>query len=253
MTLLTLVVPCYNEATRWPSSHWREMTELPDINWIFVNDGSTDATAQKISELTSLPNVSSLELSKNQGKAEAVRQGLLKALQTDSVTQLLGFVDADASISPMEIHRVSSLAHLLLIENKAYDALWGSRVQLAGRLISRKAHRHYIGRILSSIIGLRYTFLPYDTQCGLKIFSTSYNIAPLLSTRFSTRWFLDVELLIRSKNSTESMLKVWEEPLMDWCEIGESSLGFSHAFSVISDVAKVLLNEQKLRREPVGS
>ncbi len=39
---LTLVVPCYNESTRWDEKYWRSLIVELGISPVFVDDGSTD-------------------------------------------------------------------------------------------------------------------------------------------------------------------------------------------------------------------
>ena len=47
---VTLVVPCYNEAGRWQADYWRELVRPGDLDVLFVDDGSTDATRAVVQE-----------------------------------------------------------------------------------------------------------------------------------------------------------------------------------------------------------
>jgi glycosyltransferase involved in cell wall biosynthesis len=87
-----IVVPCYNEATRLPTKTFLSyLADRPEINFLFVNDGSKDDTEQVLAELCSQSpaRLSKLSLTRNSGKAEAVRQGLLTAIDRDP--EIVGF------------------------------------------------------------------------------------------------------------------------------------------------------------------
>jgi glycosyltransferase involved in cell wall biosynthesis len=93
-----LVVPCYNEALRLDLNYWTDLlASLPEVFFLFVNDGSMDNTALMISSLTE-PNFGLMTLEKNSGKAEAVRKGLLSLLDGRSQYDILGFVDWEEEI-----------------------------------------------------------------------------------------------------------------------------------------------------------
>src|SRR5215212_9619603 len=79
MPRLLLVVPCYNEEKRLNVAAFRES----DTHFLFVNDGSSDGTLRLLESLrTSDPQrFSVLDLERNSGKAEAVRRGILAAIE----------------------------------------------------------------------------------------------------------------------------------------------------------------------------
>ena len=96
MASAVIVVPCYNEGYRLDIATFRNSAPGPHtIAFLFVNDGSTDDTLDVIESLaTSEPDrFSVLNLQRNGGKAEAVRQGILASL--DAKTDYIGFWDAD--------------------------------------------------------------------------------------------------------------------------------------------------------------
>ncbi len=71
------VVPCFNEEKRILDV-LKVLSRVKEINEIIcVDDGSTDDTSEIISN--NYPQVKLVKLSKNQGKAQAVYQGVLKA------------------------------------------------------------------------------------------------------------------------------------------------------------------------------
>ena len=81
----TIVVPCYNEARRLQSEKFVEFVHAArDIDLLFVNDGSTDNTQEVLERLQRVcgPSVSVLHKPVNGGKSEAVRDGMLRAIET---------------------------------------------------------------------------------------------------------------------------------------------------------------------------
>ena len=82
MQKTAIIIPCYNEADRLKCDSILKFAKANnEIYFIIVNDGSTDNTWQVITELAKVSNgqIISLDLETNLGKAEAVRQGFLKA------------------------------------------------------------------------------------------------------------------------------------------------------------------------------
>lgn len=74
---LALVVPCKNEYRRLdPSAFLDAIRAFPWLTFLFVDDGSTDETAETLAFLErQSPAVQALYLPRNVGKAEAVRAG----------------------------------------------------------------------------------------------------------------------------------------------------------------------------------
>src|SRR5438309_577737 len=112
------------------SSRSCRVIQLPrhQLEFVFVNDGSTDNTLQVLQTLGS-PVVN---LEKNSGKAEAVRRGILAALERSA--DYVGFWDADLATPLSEVP-----AFLDIMENReAAQMVFGARVRLLGRDISRQ-------------------------------------------------------------------------------------------------------------------
>ena len=99
--LLHLIVPCYNEADRLPSATFEAYAAAhPDIQFTFVNDGSTDDTLQILRALAARrpAQLHVLDLDRNRGKAEATRLGMVSVLDTTLDRDdglLVGFWDGD--------------------------------------------------------------------------------------------------------------------------------------------------------------
>ncbi len=191
---LILVVPCYNEARRLHGDEFVAFVHAhPGVGFLFVDDGSSDATAEVHADLVRRApgTIEALRLDRNQGKGEAVRQGILKALE--SSPRLVGFWDADLA-TPLDA--VDDF--LTVAANRAdVEIILGSRVLLMGRDIRRKAWRHYLGRVFATAASLTLGIPVYDTQCGAKVFRPTGDVAGLFAEPFRSPWIFDVEILAR--------------------------------------------------------
>jgi glycosyltransferase involved in cell wall biosynthesis len=83
MLSTAIVFPCYNETERFDIRAFEVfLAGNKDIDLIFVEDGSTDNTLERINFLMLChQRVGCVRLETNKGKAEAVRQGVLKAVE----------------------------------------------------------------------------------------------------------------------------------------------------------------------------
>ena len=86
MVSTTVVVPCFNESLRLKVSEFVDwLAHEKATHLLFVDDGSTDGTAamlQRIASQAPAHRVSVLVLERNEGKAEAVRRGMLQAIES---------------------------------------------------------------------------------------------------------------------------------------------------------------------------
>ncbi len=247
---LTLIVPFFNESERWLENYWKNATSLEDVQWIFVNDGSRDDTKTLIDKFCSgHSNVSAIHLPQNSGKAEAVRVGMLYAFENSSAElQGIGFVDCDGAFTVDEIDRVCQIFKFKINVDNGFDSLWTARVALAGRNITRTNFRHYVGRVIATIISSNFRGLPYDTQSGLKIFVASKNLKHHLTVPFKTRWLFDVELLLRWNLWDSKTMKIWEEPLLTWNDVSGSKVTVRQTIRIIKELLIIIKLEKSLSR-----
>ena len=222
---VAIAVPLYNEERRWDSSYWALATADPFIQWVFVDDGSTDATRDVARQLQA-SNVEVLSLPQNRGKAEAVRTGLLHCLKKHAGCGVVGFLDGDGAFDPAEVLTFARRGHARLGRG-GLDAIWSSRVALLGRSISRRAARHYAGRIVGTLLFRGVGASPYDSQSGFKLFARSARLEQLLEEPFATRWFFEIEMVLNwneSLGDASSRMKVREEPLGYWRDVPGSKI-----------------------------
>jgi dolichyl-phosphate beta-glucosyltransferase len=191
---LVLVVPCHNEADRLQAATFLDFVRRrEDVGLLFVDDGSTDDTAGVLARLAAAAPgaIDVLRLDRNQGKAEAVRRGIVEALALGP--SLVGFWDADLATPLDAVEDFTALA----AKRPEVEIILGSRVLLMGRDIRRKASRHYLGRVFATAASLTLGIPVYDTQCGAKVFRPTPAVAAVFAEPFRSTWIFDVELLAR--------------------------------------------------------
>ncbi len=224
--LTTLVIPCYNEAARFNAAAFHSfLRKSPSVRLQFVNDGSGDGTGAVLDAFARECGdaVRVLHLPENSGKAEAVRRGVLAAMDG---SEWVGFWDADLA-TPLEeldlfIEAIGRDPALLIVA--------GSRVRKMGSNIERHWYRHYLGRIFATAASMILAVPVYDTQCGAKLIHTAL-AREIFAQPFTARWLFDVELFARAirllgpKKARGSFLEV---PLATWRDVAGSKLRLRH-------------------------
>jgi len=237
-----IVVPCYNEEKRLDRASFQAFKNPSHaIKFLFVNDGSRDNTLQLLESLrmSNSDRFSVLSLTQNQGKAEAVRQGIMTAL--DSKPDYVGFWDADLATPldtiPQFVDFAENRPELLMII--------GARVKLLGRVIQRKSSRHYLGRVFATVASTVLGLAVYDTQCGAKLFRVSPLVTDLFRQRFQSRWIFDVEILARfiqitrGKEILQADRTIYEFPLTEWRDIAGSKVRFYDFIKAASELYRI--------------
>jgi len=233
------IVPCYNESNRFNLNYWVNLTtENFDVEWYFVNDGSTDNTNSVLFSLMKLNsiNVHIVDLPRNVGKGNAIRSGLVQAISENSKAKVAMYVDSDGAFEGADIVKIKNL-HLDHLEIDCYMC---ARIKLGGRAINRSTSRHVLGRIVATVIGLNWSCAPYDTQTGLKSFRIESNLKQAIEIDFKTRWFFDLELLMRLEALNRRKLYFWEEPATTWRDVAGSKMNTFQMFLAFMELMKVL-------------
>ena len=217
-----IIVPCYNEENRLPVEEFRDFVAYREnIDFLFVNDGSRDGTERLLTSLceANAPHIFLLNLSRNSGKAEAVRQGCLKAFEQNY--RYVGYWDADLATPLSAILELASI----LDDSPSINIVMGTRVKLLGRKIVRYEIRHYFGRVFATLASIILRLGVYDTQCGAKLFRSSEAIREVFQRPFLSRWAFDVELIARYlKMNPENRYSIYEYPLFQWVDIRGSKI-----------------------------
>jgi glycosyltransferase involved in cell wall biosynthesis len=237
-----LVVPCYNEAGRLRPDRFEEfLAREPHVRILAIDDGSTDRTPDLLRELEKRTQgrLRTVHLAYNQGKAEAVRQGMLAALAEGPAQ--VGFWDADLA-TPLEA--LSDFERVLEDHPRVLIAL-GSRVLLLGRTIHRSSMRHYAGRVFATAASLVLGLGVYDTQCGAKLLRAGDEAERLFRAPFLTRWIFDVELLARLIESRASGGReaaeeaLYELPLRHWHDVPGSKVRARDFIRALRDLLRI--------------
>lgn len=223
---ITLVIPCFNEERRLQKDEFLSLIQYPDLHLLFVNDGSTDGTEQCLRSIKNQAKekIEIQSLKKNLGKAEAVRRGLICAIEKNA--NIVGYIDADFAVPVYEVLRL-----IEEIKQRRVAVVMASRVKLLGRKIERKLHRHYLGRVFATFSSFILGLPVYDTQCGAKLFQNTPVLRSAIESPFLSRWAFDVELLGRLLIGTDSVTPLSEKdflevPLKEWREMPGSRVHF---------------------------
>ena len=229
MKTLSLVIPCHNEFNRLRPDAFLEATERwPWLSFCFIDDGSTDATAEHLAWLSNAsPSIYAIYLQENLGKAEAVRTGirhLCEFSHPDLLYEIPRFVQCFETDEKVKAVIGSRWPHL------------GADVQRSpGRGIASIAFKMAVRRILKAPV--------WDTQCGAKIFSREV-ADEIFATPFSTRWIFDIEILSRLGND-RLRTQVRELPVSSWRDVPGSKIGIGSSVTILRELwilAKTLKN-----------
>ena len=222
-----VVIPCYNEAGRLPVQEFeRFLAGTTEVGFVLVNDGSRDETLKTLRDIAArhTGRVDVLDLQPNGGKAEAVRRGMLFAMERNP--RYTGFWDADLATPLPSIVEFREV----LESRPQVDWVIGARVRLLGRSVDRRTIRHWLGRVFATLASLILKIAVYDTQCGAKLFRNDQALTLALSEPFPSRWLFDVELMGRFVNCWRDAgdphpeRRIVEVPLQTWIDVAGSKL-----------------------------
>jgi len=241
VTDVRIIIPCYNEARRLPVDEIdRFLDGHAEIDLVLVNDGSTDATLQALVDLEARRSgrVRVVDQQPNQGKAEAVRRGMLLAI--DDGADYAGYWDADLATPLEEIPRFVTL----LETRPDLRLVMGSRVRLLGRMIERGAARHYLGRVYATVASMTLRMPVYDTQCGAKLFRCDERVRRVFADRFIANWTFDVELIarfVRDEGGASDRVArtIREVPLSVWRDVAGSKVRAADFFRGIVELFRI--------------
>jgi glycosyltransferase involved in cell wall biosynthesis len=164
--------PAYNDAGTIASMvvlaerTLRKLTDEYEV--IVVNDGSTDHTAQVLSELEALyPQLRVVHHPSNLGYGSALRTGFATASKS-----LIFYTDGDAQYDPRELER------LLPLMTEDVDVVNGYKISR-----SDPFHRIALGQIYCWIVKLSFNIRIRDVDCDFRLVRRScYNRVRLRST-----------------------------------------------------------------------
>ncbi len=213
-TYLSVIIPAYNEEKRIAHTlektvRYLENTHPHSYEIVVVDDGSHDATKEKVFEIAARRHrIRLLELRTNQGKGAAVAKGMLAACGSIRL-----FMDADNSTSIQESEK------LMPFLKQDFAVIIGSRALPESTITHRQPFiRESLGRLGNRFIQLLLIEGFQDTQCGFKMYTAAAAEA-IFSQLHTARWAFDIESLMRAQAFD---LHIKEVPVI-WHDAGEGS------------------------------
>lgn len=242
-SMLSVIIPCYNEETNIRNGVLHVVTEYLDNQpyekeVIIVDDGSEDKSVELIEKYIQSSGNSYMKVIRNShgGKAATVITGLLAGSG-----DIVMFTDMDQATPIEEVEK------LLPYFDENYDIVFGSR---AGRRQGAPISRRILstGHMILKNIIVNVSF--EDTQCGFKAFRKD-KIRPLLDRlrihgkRQDVKGGMvasgfDLELLFVAKKMG---YKIKEVPV-EWHYVGTKRVNiFKDSWRGIRDMIKLRLND----------
>ncbi len=194
----SVIIPCHNEADNIAECIQRVPSMGSKTEIIAVDDGSTDATRERVQEvMKTRSDVRLIATDSNQGKANAVRAGFESA-QGDVVMIL----DADMTVMPEDLPRFFKP-----IQNGSADFVNGTRLvyPMAGRAM--KIFNYLGNKAFCFLVSWVFRQRVSDTLCGTKAVLRRY--MPHIDHAQKERWG-DFELLF---GAARLRLRILEIPV----------------------------------------
>ena len=232
-----ICVPCYNESKRLNKEAFLSfVNEHGDTAFLFVNDGSKDDTLDVLHAFANEhENLHVLNLEQNSGKAEAVRQGVLYAVQKLK-PKYIGFYDADMATPLSDMQEMIEQIH-----NQNLHLITGCRFKRMGGNVDRRFSRFIFGRVFATCAANVLKLPVYDTQCGAKLIESSV-AEEIFAVPFVSKWLFDIELFARiilKFGYPVALSKIVEYPLSAWQDVRGSKLNLKDIVRQPFDLLKI--------------
>lgn len=204
--LVSIILPCYNEAGHLESSVKLLVEESEkfnfDFEFIFVEDKSTDETREVLKKLESqLQNSKFIYHDVNKGRGAAVKTGFAY-----SKGEIVGFIDIDLEVGPRYIPQfVEALVkHQVAIANRKYYS------DSVVRALVRDTLSSYYKNLNKKILKHSYS----DTEAGYKFFRKEA-MSEFFKLETNDHWFWDTEFVMYCFNKKLDVVEIEVEFLRD--------------------------------------
>jgi glycosyltransferase involved in cell wall biosynthesis len=227
---VSLVIPLYNEIENLDELVARLAEALAGIEFeaLLVDDGSTDGTGQRLSELAATrPWLKPIYLAKNYGQSTAMQAGF-DAAQGDVIVTL----DGDLQNDPADIPRLIAM----LEEERDVDILSGWRKERQDAALQRKLPSRIANGLISRVTGVHL----HDYGCSLKV----YRRAALAHVRLYGELHRFVPALAAQYGARVKEVVVSHHPRTR----GSSKYGIDRTLRVILDLLLVQFMARYLQR-----
>lgn len=218
---LSIVVPLYNEVENIEELFSRIKSELFKLaityEIIFVDDGSTDGTREKILEIKQFePNLRLVSLAKNYGQTEAIAAGFSVANGDLVVT-----MDGDLQNDPADIIQI------IINLKSGYDVVNGWRRVRHDNLILRKIPSMVANAIISYVTGIKI----HDLGCSLK----GYKREVIKNINLYSEMHRFIPIIAASLGAHYIEIPVTHKPR----KFGKSKYGVARIWKVLLDIVKI--------------
>ena len=223
MILISLVIPSYNEDESLPDLLGKIEVAIKThgyiVEVIFINDGSTDTTAEVLDRLAteSSLHVHVIHFKRNRGKAEALTAGFQHATGDIVIT-----MDADLQDDPAEMPK---LIDTLKIGN--YGLVSGWKYPRKDPL-EKRAFSFVFNRVTAMFTGVKL----HDMNCGFKAYRTEV----VKELRLYGDLHRYIPILVHAAGFSVGEVKVRHHPR----RFGKSKYGFKRIPKGFFDLLTVL-------------
>ena len=114
---VVIVVPCFNEETRFNENYFNKLISIQNTFWIFVDDGSTDCTSEILRRFSNKKNTLYLKINHNVGKSNAISRGMHHAFKKISGLSWVGFLDSDGAFEVPDVENIIKMTNLNFEKN----------------------------------------------------------------------------------------------------------------------------------------
>ena len=227
--MISVVVPLYNEEDSLVelSVALKKVLDSLRCQWevIFVDDGSTDTSFEKLQEINRVNSrFRCLKFKRNYGKSSALQEGF-KAVKGDYVITM----DADLQDDPEEIPALISKI------NEGYDLVSGWKKVRHDPFIKKHTSKLF-NLVTSMMVGLRL----HDYNCGLKAYVK--DVVKNVKVYGEMHRYIPALAHLSGYKVTEIPVTHYER------KYGKTKFGISRFFNGVFDLITVLFTTKYIKR-----
>jgi len=215
---ISIIIPIFNEEENIDELYTEIKNNTKDLNTeiIFVDDGSTDNSWNKIKEISKKEKIKAIKLSRNYGQTAALKAGINIATKEFIIT-----IDGDLQNDPADIKK------LIAAMDYNYDVISGWRKNRKDNFFTRILPSKIANFLISSITGVKLN----DYGCTLKIYRASF----LKEIELFGEMHRFIPALIAYKGGKIKEIEVNHRPRLK----GKSKYGLERIFKILIDVITV--------------
>ncbi|NMB79667.1 MAG: glycosyltransferase [Methanomicrobiales archaeon] len=224
---ITAIIPVFNDLASLEKALPVSIATLeritPDFEIIVAEDGSTDGSAEFVTDFsTKDPRVRLLHSDTRQGRGTALNRAI-----GDARGAIVCYYDVDLATDMQHLHQlVTAIRDGAVISTGSRLLPSSDTVRTGGREIASRGYNFLVRLFLGSRI--------FDHQCGFKGFRRE-KILPVLPMIRSGHWFWDTEILVRAQRMG---YKVAEFPV-HWRAGKGTTVRFKDIFSMGSSILRL--------------